>query len=92
MTPLSKVWAKWLLIGQYANVVLMLLLAFGAASVGPSVPWLETWKANALQLHASIVAVLASLQGIAKALPDRDKDGTPDMFDDSPDGDAAGGG
>lgn len=86
MSPLSKVWAKWLLIGQYANVALMLLLAFGAVSVGPSVPWLETWKVYALQIHGSIVAVLSTLQAVAKALPDRDGDGTPDLFDDTPDG------
>ena len=43
VSPLSKVWAKWLLAGQYANVLLMLLMAFAASQ--SDVAWLATWKA-----------------------------------------------
>jgi hypothetical protein len=82
--PLSKVWGTWLMVGQYANAVLLVLVAISAAPA--DVPFLVTWKAYAVQIHATIVAVLSTLQGIAKALPDTDGDGKPDVFDDTPDG------
>ncbi len=85
MSPLSKVWGKWLLTGQYANVAIMLLVAFASA---PDVPLLVSWKQHALQIHAAITGVLGTLQAMAKALPDADRDGTPDVFDDTPNGEA----
>lgn len=84
MSPLSKVWAKWLLAGQYANVVLMLLMAFAATQT--DVAWLATWKQHALEIHATVTGVIGTLQAMAKALPDSDGDGTPDLFDDTPTG------
>lgn len=84
MSPLSKVWGKWLLVGQYANVVLMLLMAFG--SLATDIAWLQAWKGHALEIHAGITAVLGTLQAMAKALPDSDGDGTPDIFDATPNG------
>lgn len=83
MSPLSKVWGKWLLAGQYANVAIMLLVAFANA---PDVPLLLTWKQHALQIHAAITGVLGTLQGMARALPDADGDGIPDLFDETPHG------
>ena len=84
MSPLSKVWGKWLLVLQYANVALMLLLAFG--SVTTDITWLQAWKAHALEIHATITGVIGTLQAMARALPDSDGDGTPDVFDTTPDG------
>lgn len=78
MIPLSKVWGKWLLAGQYANVLLMLLMAFISA---PDVPFLVTWKAHVLEIHATITGVLGTLQAMAKALPDTDGNGVPDLFE-----------
>lgn len=84
MSPLSKVWAKWLLVGQYANVGLMLLMAFAATT--SDVAWLVAWKTHALEIHATITGVIGTLQAIARALPDADQDGIPDLFDDTPTG------
>lgn len=83
MSPLSKVWAKWLLAGQYANVLLMLLMAFG--SVATDIAWLQLWKQHALEIHAGVTAAIGTLQAMAKALPDANKNGIPDIFE-TPDG------
>jgi hypothetical protein len=79
MPVLSKLWGKWLLAGQYANVALMLLMAFG--SLATDIAWLQTWKQHALEIHASITAVLGTLQAMAKALPDANQNGVPDVFE-----------
>lgn len=82
MSPLSKVWAKWLLVGQYANVVAMLLMAFAATTT--EIAWLASWKQHALEIHATVTGLIGTLQAMAKALPDSDGDGKPDLFDAAP--------
>lgn len=79
--PLSKLWGKWLLVGQYANVLLMLLMAFVSA---PDVPFLVTWKAHIIEIHAAITGVIGTLQAMAKALPDANANGVPDLFESAP--------
>lgn len=79
MSPLSKLWGKWLLVGQYANALLMLLMAFG--SLATDIAWLQAWKQHALEIHAGITAVIGTLQAMAKALPDADGNGVPDLFE-----------
>jgi hypothetical protein len=90
MPVLSKLWGKWLLAGQYANVALMLLMAFG--SLATDIAWLQTWKQHALEIHATVTGVIGTLQAMARALPDSDGDGTPDVFDTTPNGTPPAGG
>lgn len=84
MKPLSKVWAYWLLATQGVNALAAGLMALNA--IPDSVPGAAAWKAHALMIHATVAAVVGALQAFAKALPDADGDGTPDLFDDTPNG------
>ena len=79
MPVLSKLWGKWLYASQIANVLLMMLAAFGAGAT--EVEWLQQWKQHALELHATIAGVLATLQAVAKSLTDADGNGVPDLFE-----------
>ena len=79
MPVLSKLWGKWLLGSQYANIVLMLLAAFASGTT--EIAWLQQWKQHALELHATIAGVLATLQAVAKSLTDADGNGVPDLFE-----------
>ena len=83
MFQLSKLWGKWLLASQYVNLVLLVLSAFISA---PDLPFLVTWKAHAVEIHAAIAGVVATLQAMARSLTDTDGDGTPDIFDETPNG------
>lgn len=90
MFPLSRVWAWWLIALQILNAVLAFLAYFQV--IPGDFGWLVTWRANAAVWHGSIGVFLGSVQAFAKALPDTDGDGIPDLFDDTPNGPTDGAG
>lgn len=84
MKPLSKVWGVWLLVAQVLNGA---TAALGGLNALPdSFPSAATLKAHALMIHIGIGVLVGSVQAFAKALPDTDGDGVPDLFDDTPQG------
>lgn len=78
MFPLSKVWGWWLLYLQLANAALAALVYF--QMIPGDLAFLATWKAHATVIHGTIGVVTGALQAFAKALPDVDGDGVPDLF------------
>lgn len=80
MRPLSKVWGYWLFVLQLLNAALGTLSYLGAMQLPADV------QAKVLTWNFGIAAVVGALQAFAEALPDADGDGTPDLFDDTPQG------
>lgn len=80
MVSLSRAWAKALLIAHLLNgsTAAFVILA-------TTVP--EPLKHHILLANTMIGGVLAAFQAFSKSLGDRDGDGTPDPFDETPDGD-----
>lgn len=78
MFPLSKVWGWWLLYLQLANAALAALVYF--QMLPGDLAFLAAWKAHAAVIHGGIGVVTGALQAFAKALPDVDGDGVPDLF------------
>lgn len=76
---LSRAWGTWLLVGQYVNFALALLLAFGSGT--SELAWLQAWRGHALELHGTVSAVFASLQAIARSLTDANGNGVPDILE-----------
>jgi hypothetical protein len=79
MFPLSKVWGWWLLVAQILNALLAALAYF--QMIPGDLAWADAWKAHAAVLHGSIGVALGALQAFAKALPDTDGNGVPDLFE-----------
>lgn len=78
MFPLSKVWGWWLFYLQLANAALAALVYFQMVPL--DMAFMATWKAHATVIHGAIGVVTGALQAFAKALPDADGDGVPDLF------------
>lgn len=82
MIPLSKVWGWWLLYLQLANAALAALVYF--QMIPGDLAFLAAWKSHAAVIHGGIGVVTGALQAFAKALPDVDGDGVPDLFQRKP--------
>ena len=79
MFPLSKTWAKVLMGVQVLNGVAAALAAFALQLPPEQVTHVHT-------LNLWVAGLTGAVQAFAKSLADTDGDGTPDVFDDTPQG------
>lgn len=79
MFPLSKLWGWWLLYLQLANAAVAALVYFQMIPGDFAV--LAVWKQHAAVIHGGIGVLTGALQAFAKALPDVDGNGVPDVFE-----------
>lgn len=76
----GKAWALVLAMIQVVNALAAGLTYISALELPPGA------KERVLMANLAIAAVTGGFQAFAKSLSDTDKDGTPDLFDDTPQG------
>lgn len=79
MQTIPKVWAWWLLVAQGANAVMAALAYFKMMPVNDAAA--AVWQSHAAVWHGLIGVALGTAQAFAKALPDADGNGVPDLFE-----------
>lgn len=77
MVSLSRAWGYALLLVQVLNAA-----AAAIAVVALNLP--EATQATVLTWNVGIAGITGAVQAFAKALPDSDKDGVPDVFEGKP--------